>query len=105
MSKSPVTIEVELPLLIWRENDQYVAFTPALDLSTCGSTNEDAVNNFSQAVELFVETAIERKTIDDLLESLGWIAAPNNWSPPSQPLKGNPSFPVRLPIPSSISTQ
>jgi len=66
------TVNVKLTLLLWREDDQIVAYTPALELSSCGANEQEAVDNFHEAVALFMETAYERNVIRDLLESLGW---------------------------------
>jgi len=105
MTQQNVLVEVALPLLLWKEDKQFVAFTPALDLSTCGESEQDAVLLFSEAVELFFETAIERHTLHDLLESLGWSVVLNSWHPPSQALAGSKSYSVRIPVPSVISAQ
>ena len=93
-----MTVEVKLPLFIWKEEDQFVAFTPALDLSTCGDSEKDAVEHFREAVELFFETAEERNTLKELLESLGWKFKGNDWIPTSQPIDGR-TFSAQVPIP------
>ena len=102
MTNTAVTVEVALPLLLWKENEQFVAFPPALDLSTCGDSEQSAVSNFAEAVELFFETAIERRTLNDLLASLGWEASVDTWRPPSQSIEGQKSFAVRIPVPATM---
>ena len=101
MAKVLLSVDVSLPLMVWKEGDQFVAFTPALDLSSCGSSDKEAVDHFAEAVELFFETAVERNTLQDLLESLGWQLQNNNWIPSSQPVDGR-SFAVKVPIPAEI---
>lgn len=98
MAQKILSVEVTLPLLVWKEEDQFVAFTPALDLSSCGESQDTAVRNFSEAVDLFFETAVERNTLQDLLESLGWRLENKNWIPSSQPIDGR-KFSVRVPLP------
>ncbi len=99
MARKPITVQVGLPLFIWKEEDQFVAFTPALDLSTCGESQNSAISNFSEAVELFFETALERETLRELLESLGWRFEENSWIPSSQAIKGSRTFSAKVPLP------
>ena len=99
----PTTVEVLLPLLMWKEEGQFVAFTPALDLSSCGDSEKQALSNFREAVELFVETALERNVLKEILESLGWRFEANQWIPASQPLQGSQSFPMNMPIPTIVN--
>jgi len=96
-----MTVKVQLPLLLWKEDDQYVAYTPALELSSCGASQEEAVAQFGEAVELFFETAEERKVLRELLESLGWTFT-NTWHPHRQPLAGSQTFEALVPVPQSM---
>lgn len=98
MTKKLLFVDVTLPLMIWKEDDQFVAFTPALDLSSCGSSEKEAVDHFSEAVDLFFETAVEQNTLQDLLQSLGWRLQNNNWIPSSQRVDGR-EFTVKVPLP------
>ncbi len=43
--------------VIRREEDQYVAFTPDLDIASQGANPEDALKNLQEAVSLFLECA------------------------------------------------
>lgn len=94
-----LTVKVQLPLLLWIEDDQYVAYTPALELSSCGADETEAVRNFAEAVELFFETADERRVLKDLLESLGWTYQSKTWKPHREALAGSRSFEVQVPLP------
>jgi len=40
-----------------REEDQYVAFTPDLDIASQGADPEEALSNLREAVSLFLECA------------------------------------------------
>lgn len=46
---------VNLPVTILREGKQYVAYTPVLDLSTCGRTYKEVKRMFKEVVEIFLE--------------------------------------------------
>lgn len=91
-------VQVQLPLFIWQEGDQLVVYTPALELSTCGANEKEALDNFHEAVELFFETAEERHTLNDLLESLGWEQRADHWIPASTPLPGSRAFAADVPV-------
>ena len=58
-------MKMHMTALIEREDDMYVAFCPELDVASQGSTVEEARQNLTEAVELFLETAdkteIERR--------------------------------------------
>ena len=52
--------------IIEREDDQYVALCPELDIASQGETVEDARKNLKEALELFFETASEKEIHDRL---------------------------------------
>ena len=67
-----------------REKDSFIAFTPALDLSTCGRTLEEAKKNFAEALVIFFEECLRMGTLNDVLESCGWVKSrKNGWEPPA----------------------
>jgi len=43
--------------ILRREEDQYVAFTPDLDIASQGANSEEALANLREAVSLFLECA------------------------------------------------
>lgn len=96
--KDSTSAEVILPLMLWKEEAGFVSFTPALDLSSCGETEGEAIKNFAQAVELFIEIAVERGTLKEILESLGWRLDSEKWIPQSEVIDGRP-FTVKIPLP------
>ena len=74
--------KISLPVTIFKEGKSYVAYSPALDLSTCASTYEKAQTNFSEIVEIFIEELVEMGTLDAVLRELGWQKIKSNWQPP-----------------------
>ncbi len=48
-------VQVNLPVSFLKEGKTYVAYTPALDLSSCGKTLVEAERMFNEAVTLFFE--------------------------------------------------
>lgn len=63
---------VGLPVSIFKEGKNYVAFTPVLDLSTSASTYEKAKQRFNEAVAIFLEETIKQGTLEENLKNLGW---------------------------------
>jgi predicted RNase H-like HicB family nuclease len=55
-----------------REEDQYVAFTPDLDIASQGATPEEALANLREAVGLFLECAPPQERGERLVED-AWI--------------------------------
>ncbi len=73
---------LNLPVSFLKEEDQFVAYTPALDLSTSGNTLEEAKKNFAEAVEIFFDELISMNTMEDVLTDLGWQKRDQDFLPP-----------------------
>lgn len=80
MKKS--SLQIGLPITIFKEGKSYVAYSPALDLSTSASTFEKAQSRFLDAAKLFLEELVEMGTLDQVLTGLGWQKVKTNWQPP-----------------------
>lgn len=72
-----------LPIIISREGKHYVAYCPALDLSTVGKTEADAKRMFHEAAELFFEELVAMGTLDKALSDLGWQKDKKTHRPPA----------------------
>lgn len=73
-----------IPLCFMREKKSFIAFSPALDLSTCGRTFEEAKTNFAEALEIFFEECMAMGTLKEVLESYGWEKdSKKGWEPPA----------------------
>ena len=75
---------VQLPVTFIEEGGSVIAYTPALDLSTCGSTREEAKQMFDEIVKIFFKDLVENNTTEDVLSSLGWTREDQaaQWMPP-----------------------
>lgn len=80
--KSTDNFSITLPVTILREGKKFIAFTPALDLSTSGKTFDEAKKNFDEAVSLFIQECSEKGTLDSALHDLGWKKVKARWEPP-----------------------
>jgi predicted RNase H-like HicB family nuclease len=92
-----IAIKFALQVSILKEGDRFIAYTPALDLSTVGNTFEDVRKNFDEAVNIFFEELMEMGTIDEVLEGLGWQKQNNTFLPPVVVANQTESFSIPLP--------
>ena len=77
-----IGIDIKIPVSIFKEGRQFVAYTPVLDISTCGGTITSAKKRFAEVVDIFFEECITRGTLDDALENLGWKKMKRQWHAP-----------------------
>lgn len=74
--------EFNLTFFVFKENDYYIAYCPMLDLSTSGDTKQEAVQNFPEAFEAFIECCVEKNILKECLTSLGWRVSTKRILPP-----------------------
>jgi len=77
-------MQINVPVSYFKEDKSFVAYTPALDLSSAGKTLKEAEKNIAEAVSIFMEEILKHGTLDEVLSSLGWKKASktNEWMPP-----------------------
>lgn len=56
----------------FKEGDTYVAYVPALDVSSCGATEEEARHNIRNAVRGFLAAGAQMGTLDEILHKTGY---------------------------------
>jgi len=76
------TSVLNLPVVITKQNKRFVAYTPALDISTSGASEKEARKHFAELVSIFLEEIFEAKTADAVLTELGWKKVQKKWTPP-----------------------
>ena len=64
-------VRVEV-MLVLDDSGQYVAYCPALELSSYGDTEAEAQQAFEEALGFFAADTARRGTLDQLLLALGW---------------------------------
>lgn len=65
-------ITIGLSLYIWEEEGITFVYSPALDITGYGVSEEEAKESFKITMGEFVSYTHNKKTIFDELESLGW---------------------------------
>lgn len=81
MQLDPKT-NISLPVIFWQEDQYFIAYSPALELTTQGDSLEEARYMFADAAQGFFETIIEQDKLDQVLADLGWKKVKGNWEPP-----------------------
>ena len=81
-------MEIMLPLTVKVIYDSassdapFVAYTPELDVASCGPSEEKARKNLHEAVEIIVEEARRKGKLEDLLREMGFQKEKRSWKPP-----------------------
>ena len=71
-----------IPIVITKQGKRFVAYTPALDISTSGKTEKDVKVKFFELVSIFLEEIFEAGTQKEVLLELGWKRIEKKWTPP-----------------------
>ena len=82
MENNVSSIDGKIGVVIIKEGDYFIANSPALDLSSFGKTEKKAISNFKEALGLFIESCIEKKTLKKVLVSCGWSEKRKQLIPP-----------------------
>lgn len=61
-----------LQFYIFKQEGRYIAYCPALDMTSSGEDLNDAVKQFYEHFQLYVEFCIEEGTLMDDLKAHGW---------------------------------
>ncbi len=72
-----------LGFYVFKERENFIAYCPSLDLSTSGNNFNEAVANFYECFQLYLECNIEDGTLYDDLVALGWKLQTNAIQPPT----------------------
>lgn len=70
-------IKVGIEVFLEKEDDYFVSYCPALELSSYGNTEEEARKNFETELEIFLEETEKRGTLEKILLKLGWCLTHN----------------------------
>ncbi len=87
-----------LSVTFLREKKRYIAYAPALDLSTSGKSYKEAKKRFEEASVLFFEELVRTNRLAEVLEDLGWEKTKREWRPPVVIAQNAET--VRIPVPS-----
>ncbi len=76
-------IPIEYDIMVFKEENTYMAYCPQLDISSCGQDVQHAKEMLKTAVRLFVEEAEKMGTLEDILDESRYKKDPRGqWIPP-----------------------
>lgn len=78
---------VGLSLIEFQEDDVIIIYSPALDLTGYGYSQEEAKKSFSETLHEFFRYTNNKKTIDKVLKGLGWSVRGSKKKPKFNPPK------------------
>lgn len=67
-----VRVEIKVPALVRQEGEWFISHCPVLDVTSQGKTNEEALSNLVEALQLFVQTCFEMGTLGEVLRDCGF---------------------------------
>jgi len=76
-------VPIDFDIIVFKEDETYVAYCPELDISSCGESIEHAKEMLKTSVRLFIEEAEKMRTLEDILEESRYKKdASGRWLPP-----------------------
>lgn len=71
-----LAVKVELRAFVREEDSLWVAACPSLDVYSQGDSRDEAKRNLEEAVQLWIDSCVERNTLGRALQELGWHRVP-----------------------------
>ncbi|MEJ7645558.1 MAG: hypothetical protein WKF87_13260 [Chryseolinea sp.] len=65
-------VDFTLPVIKFKEDEVYFVYTPSLDLTGYGKSDEDAQTSFEETLAQFFDYTTNKKTLGSELKKLGW---------------------------------
>lgn len=65
-------MDIDYTVQIWREGNQFIAHAMPLDVASAGATPQVARAALDEAVKLFIKTAEDHGTLNEVLEDAGY---------------------------------
>ncbi len=72
ITKNKDKVNIEILVLLFKEGKYIVAYCPALELSSYGKTEKEALEYFSDALDIFINDTIKKGTLEKCLLKFGW---------------------------------
>jgi hypothetical protein len=76
-------VKFNLPIITFQEDGIFFFYTPALDVTGYGHTEDEAKSSFEQTLEQFLDYTTKKKTLFAELKRLGWKVTKKSSTPPS----------------------
>jgi hypothetical protein len=69
---SEAQVNAKIVLISFKENNTFIIYSPHLDITGYGLTEEEALLSFNHCLGVFLDYTVKKKTIHQELVSLGW---------------------------------
>jgi hypothetical protein len=77
------SVNFNLPIITFTEDNIFFYYSPALDLTGYGSTDDEARESFKEVLQQFLDYSTNKKTFLSELKKLGWKISKHISKPPS----------------------
>jgi predicted RNase H-like HicB family nuclease len=67
---------------VFKQGKFYVAYCPALDMSSCGKTEKQSLKMIDEAIHILFEELDAEKKLESFLLDMGWEKKDNKLQPP-----------------------
>jgi len=72
LQKDRNSLNVNVQVALFKENDIWVAYCPALEVSSYGDEKDEAKQAFEEAMQIFLAETERKGTLEKYLLKLGW---------------------------------
>lgn len=72
ISRKSHGFEIVLDVCLFEDEGNYIAHCPALDISSYGTSEDEAQELFNEAVTIFLDEVEKKGTLENVLLDLGW---------------------------------
>jgi predicted RNase H-like HicB family nuclease len=76
-------MQLDFNVQIWKEGEQFIAHAMPVDVASSGASAEEARQALDEAVRVFLRTAADQGTLDEVLEEAGYLREAENWNSPA----------------------
>ena len=76
-------MHIDYTIHIWKEGKHYIAHAMPINVMSSGPSPDEARKALMEAVDLFIKTALEMGSLDDVLEDCGYHFEKNEWVSPA----------------------
>ncbi|MBL7718757.1 MAG: type II toxin-antitoxin system HicB family antitoxin [Flavipsychrobacter sp.] len=77
-------LSLNVSVLVFQEEGYFIAFCPALKLSSYGDSIEDAKEGFEEVITAYIEETQRQGTLNEDLTKHGWVFHSKQVFPPEQ---------------------
>lgn len=69
---SEAKLNAKIVLVSFKEDDNFIVYSPHLEVSGYGKTQQEAMDSFNHCLGVFFDYTVNKKTLHEELISLGW---------------------------------